>query len=585
MSNGYGYLGYEVGSSNNSVLVSGTGSVWTNHGELTVGRSSTSNRLTISNSGRVISVNGYVGGVPGGGNGASNSVLVTDSGSVWKNSGSLSIGWSGAGNGLVVNNGGQVNSAVGGRVGNLSSSSWNSVLVTGTGSSWSNGGTLFVGRFGSSNTFVISGGGVVSCGTGEGASGYLGYDIGSSSNSVLVTGNGSVWTNGDLLYVGYSGAGNALTVSNGGQVIDSASYVGYNSSSSNNSVSVTGTGSIWSNDFSVIGYSGPSNSLVIKDGGQVFSGGSVVGLNSSSSNNNVSVTGLGSLWRNDSSLSFSASSSSSSLVISNGGKVLVDYKSPALGSGIGANNGTNNSTLVVDGGVLQCGDRWLVGGLFANTGLSNVLLVAGGTVVVASKLFVACGNSIKLDGGSILVTNASATAVLDVRGKFVLSDGTLRVDTLVMTNSCAQFIRTGGTLIYGVAVLDPNRDDDGDGISNAWEQSNGLDPLNAADANADNDGDGFTNLQEFQAGTDPTNSASAFRIIGLTPEAADMRVTWTTAGGRTNIVQTATDLSGAYTNVSPNMVIAGSVETSTNYVDTGGATNAAPQFYRVRLVP
>ncbi|GMQ47919.1 FG-GAP-like repeat-containing protein [Vibrio sp. 10N] len=46
-------------------------------------------------------------------------------------------------------------------------------------------------------------------------------------------------------------------------------------------------------------------------------------------------------------------------------------------------------------------------------------------------------------------------------------------------------------------------DSDGDGLTDAWEYSHGLDPYNAADANQDIDNDGLTNLEEFFTGTDP----------------------------------------------------------------------------------
>jgi hypothetical protein len=51
------------------------------------------------------------------------------------------------------------------------------------------------------------------------------------------------------------------------------------------------------------------------------------------------------------------------------------------------------------------------------------------------------------------------------------------------------------------------RDSDGDGMPDAWESHNGLDPARD-DAVGDEDGDGFTNLQECRAGTDPKNPDS-----------------------------------------------------------------------------
>lgn len=47
------------------------------------------------------------------------------------------------------------------------------------------------------------------------------------------------------------------------------------------------------------------------------------------------------------------------------------------------------------------------------------------------------------------------------------------------------------------------QDSDGDGMPDAYELANGLNPYDPTDAALDSDGDGLTNLQEFQLGTNP----------------------------------------------------------------------------------
>jgi PKD repeat protein len=113
--------------------------------------------------------------------------------------------------------------------------------------------------------------------------------------------------------------------------------------------------------------------------------------------------------------------------------------------------------------------------------------------------------------------------------------------------------------------------------------------LQAAE-NADPDGDGQNNFAEFMAGTDPLSAASAFRILWLAPEGDNVRITWATAGGRTNAVQAAiNDADGCYTtnfiDLSGSIIILGSGDATTNYLDVSGATNAPARFYRIRLVP
>ncbi|PYI80311.1 MAG: hypothetical protein DME26_21835, partial [Verrucomicrobia bacterium] len=134
-------------------------------------------------------------------------------------------------------------------------------------------------------------------------------------------------------------------------------------------------------------------------------------------------------------------------------------------------------------------------------------------------------------------------------------------------------------------LLDPNNDQDGDGMSNGFEQGHGLNPFDATDAAADPDGDGLSNLQEYFAGTDPTDKASPFHILAIAREGDDLRINWADAAGRTNVVEATSDPSGSYTNISPNIVILGNGVGVTNYLDAGAATNASLLLYRIRVVP
>lgn len=107
----------------------------------------------------------------------------------------------------------------------------------------------------------------------------------------------------------------------------------------------------------------------------------------------------------------------------------------------------------------------------------------------------------------------------------------------------------------------------------------------AAAPDADPDGDGQNNMAEFLTGTNPTNSVSAFRILNIAQESNDLRITWSTAGGKINAVQSATGVTGTYFDVSGNIPIAGIGDVTTNYLDFGGVTNQPALYYRIRLVP
>lgn len=459
-------------------------------------------------------------------------------------------------------------------------------LISGVTSNWT--GNYLVGDTNFADVLLIQNSGVLSNGYG-----YLGFAMGSSNNVVLVRGLGSIWNNHDVVLVGYRGSGNSLIINNGARVSSSfgpkfkESIVG--SSSQNNQVLVSDTGSIWSNRASLsIGVSGSGNSLIISNGGQVISSfaqvGSIFGFegNSGGSNNNVHVIGLGSTLILSQGLALGNNSQNNSLEINNDGQVIADGSSN-VGS---LSNGSSNSVRIASGGIWQ-NIRLTIG----NQGSSNSVVIADGFVSATNILVGAastvCDNLLQLDGGNVVITNASTNAVLEVRrGKLVLNGGTLQVDRFVMTNACAQFVRTGGTLLYGLAVLDPNRDDDGDGTPNGWEQSSGLDPLNAADGNVDSDGDGFTNLQEYLAGTDPTNSASAFRINSVIRMSNDVLITWITGIGKTNALQRSSGSSGSFSNNFTDIfTVTNTTGTATNYLDVGAATNVPALYYRVRVVP
>jgi len=131
-------------------------------------------------------------------------------------------------------------------------------------------------------------------------------------------------------------------------------------------------------------------------------------------------------------------------------------------------------------------------------------------------------------------------------------------------------------------------DSDSDGMPNWWEDFYNLDKSDPADAALDYDGDGATNLKEFLAGTQPNTSFSVFRI-SQRRETNNVRLTWTTVGGKSYRVQTNTpSASGITTNfadLSPLITAGGTGESTTNFVHVGGFTNVPARYYRIRLGP
>src|ERR1035437_2193777 len=298
-----GYVGYEVSSSNNCVVVTDSGSVWVNgnfggRGRLYVGYSGAGNSLIISNGGLVSLPNASIGMVGANGSSSNNSVLVTGTGSALNYSfGNLTIGGRGDGNSLVISNGGSVIGSSASYCTIGQSSSWNRVTITGTGSTWQVSYTLYVGGH-ESNYLTVANGGTLYA---EFSVVGYGFMSGGSNNNALVTGSGSVWSN-SFLNIGWNGGGNALVVSNGGMVVSSSLDTGMNAGDGNQ-LFVTGTGSVLRvNGAMHLGSygtgNGSGNGLVISDGGQVIDRSAIVGNATLSSSNSVVVANSSS-WYSD----------------------------------------------------------------------------------------------------------------------------------------------------------------------------------------------------------------------------------------------------------------------------------------------
>jgi len=83
------------------------------------------------------------------------------------------------------------------------------------------------------------------------ADGFIGSTA-SISNSVLITGAGSLWdVNNNVFYAGYAGQAGFLTISNGGRLVTYQMRIGAFAASTNNLTVVTGAGSILQNSGTV----------------------------------------------------------------------------------------------------------------------------------------------------------------------------------------------------------------------------------------------------------------------------------------------------------------------------------------------
>ncbi len=92
----------------------------------------------------------------------------------------------------------------------------------------------------------------------------------------------------------------------------------------------------------------------------------------------------------------------------------------------------------------------------------------------------------------------------------------------------------------------------------------------------DNDGNNLYDMADF--------ACNPSQILWVAKEGNNARITWRTAGGRTDRVVAAGQVTGSYSAVSPALSIPGAGVVTTNYLDVGGATNST-RFYRVKAGP
>lgn len=269
----------------------GPGATWTNRAELYIGREGVGS-LTIQDGGRVTSTSGRIAWT---GINSVGAVKVDGAGSAWTNTGELFVADEGMVGDLEITGGAAV-SDTNGWIGRFTKDAIGSVFVSGkagtTPSTWTNSGTLTVGRTGKGELIVAAGGRV------SNTTGSIAANSG-SSGTVTIKDSGSTWTNTASLYVGggsvAAGGAGSLAVNTGSLVtvgntlkiwgagvvnqqssrlivssdisalpVDAGLYVGINKG---NGILQLTSGSILNTDDAVIGRDAGSSGTVTVDNG------------------------------------------------------------------------------------------------------------------------------------------------------------------------------------------------------------------------------------------------------------------------------------------------------------------------------
>ena len=232
-------IGGGAGANHNSVIVTGPGSLWYDQGYLYVGASGSVNRLLIANGGIVSNALGQIGLEATSSN---NTVTVTGTNSLWYNSNPLYIGVNGSGNTLIISNDARV-IAPAITVGALAGSTDNHIILAAGGmliATNANGGVHSsgirafggIGGIGGGNqalitvqnggTLLLSGGHAVADGLTIESSGTL---SGSGVVSAVVNNSGTINLSGPTVFSNSISNSGTILVAPGVPVVFTAPFV------------------------------------------------------------------------------------------------------------------------------------------------------------------------------------------------------------------------------------------------------------------------------------------------------------------------------------------------------------------------
>ena len=417
----------------NSIVLSGTGSLLDDVGITEFGVASVGAYVTISNGAKIISHNS---GIVGYSTGARNNTLIIDGvGSLWQVADTVNIGSVGscANNTLIVTNGGSFSVLA---TGTQLIGSNETLLVSGTTSTYTNKGYLYVGYGNSSNCAVIINNGAKFYSTNQLDS--TGEQASDKYCSLLITDPGTLYTNNYRLVSGHRGMLNTITVANGatlnlGQSLEVGGEIGDDTGSTNTAL-ITDTGTTVNCGAAIYVGCGLGNTLIVSNGASVYSHGCTIGYKTptyANGSNSMFVIGTNTLFDNGGA-AFAIGRGvtfSNSLTISSGGSV----------DNVSSFSGSTNNYLYILGGTLGA----------SNLVCTNFTTIGDGVQTATLKNL---GGTFNFTNGALFLSNAvvrGSGTILGGRAGIVFTNGAIVEADLDLPGT----INLGSSTFYGGAIV------------------------------------------------------------------------------------------------------------------------------------
>lgn len=178
---------------------------------------------------------------------------------------------------------------------------------------------------------------------------------------------------------------------------------------------------------------------------------------------------------------------------------------------------------------------------------------------------------------------APAGGTFDYPLAYVIPDG---VQSVVLEISGVNDSGNEIFLVQDILVSLGPLDSDGDGMTDEYEDANGLNKLDPDDQLLDLDGDGRSNLDEFAAGTSANDPNSRLQVTdySLNKATGNFSITWMSVPGKNYRIQVSPDLVTPFADLTPaNIAAAAGATTTASGTVPGPIPNTG--FLRIRVAP